>query len=197
MVKRGYLTDGNKKEGQAWHRTWSPLKIFHENLLRSSKLTTFVAEELFEVMQKNASGRWISVTKSLPACFLCSAYLLKLKKLKRTTLFLFKNKWYNSWAIVKCCLPRGWLELISIKRCPELSFKHMPEKLSDRGLNTVSIFNFKSRLFNVTGSDALSPLSVRNADTCFSMINLFGFILCNSFHFKIWFHNVLEICDFF
>lgn len=38
-------------------------------------------------MQKSASGRWISVTKSLPACFLCSAYLLKLKKLKRTTLF--------------------------------------------------------------------------------------------------------------
>lgn len=42
-------------------------------------------------MQKNASGRWISVTKSLPACFLCSAYLLKLKKLKRTTLFFLKN----------------------------------------------------------------------------------------------------------
>ena len=42
-------------------------------------------------MQKNASGRWISVTKSLPACFLCSAYLLKLKKLKRTTLFFRKK----------------------------------------------------------------------------------------------------------
>lgn len=38
-------------------------------------------------MQKNASKRWIFVTKSLPAYFLCSAYLLKLKKLKRTTLF--------------------------------------------------------------------------------------------------------------
>ena len=32
-------------------------KIPHKNLLRSSKLTTFVAEELFEVMQKNASKR--------------------------------------------------------------------------------------------------------------------------------------------
>lgn len=42
-------------------------------------------------MQKSASGRWISVTKSLPACFLCSAYLLKLKKLKRTTLFFLKR----------------------------------------------------------------------------------------------------------
>ncbi|VYT10303.1 Uncharacterised protein [Bacteroides vulgatus] len=39
-----------------------PLKIPHKNLLRSSKLTTFVAEELFEVMQKNASKRWIFVT---------------------------------------------------------------------------------------------------------------------------------------
>lgn len=38
------------------------LEIFHENLLRSSKLTTFVAEELFEVMQKNASERWTFVT---------------------------------------------------------------------------------------------------------------------------------------
>ena len=34
----------------------------HKNLLRSSKLTTFVAEELFEIMQKNASERWIFVT---------------------------------------------------------------------------------------------------------------------------------------
>lgn len=42
-------------------------------------------------MQKNASKRWIFVAKSLPVCFLCSAYLLKLKKLKRTTLF-FKKK---------------------------------------------------------------------------------------------------------
>lgn len=62
-----------------------------KDLLRSSKLTTFVTEELFEVMQKNASERWIFVTKSLPAYFLCSAYLLKLKKLKRTTLFFLKT----------------------------------------------------------------------------------------------------------
>ncbi len=69
-------------------------KFFRENLLRPRILTTFVAEELFEVMQKNASGRWISVTKSLPAYFLCSAYLLKLKKLKRTTLFYTSNSRY-------------------------------------------------------------------------------------------------------
>lgn len=95
------------------------------------------------------------------------------------------NKWYNSWAIVKCCLPRGWLELISIKRCPELSFKHIPEKFSDRGLKIVSTFNFRSRLFNVIGSDELSPLSVRNSETCLSIINLFNFILGYSFHFKV------------
>ncbi|MBC5589323.1 MULTISPECIES: hypothetical protein [Bacteroides] len=37
-------------------------KFFRENLLRPRILTTFVAEELFEVMQKNASERWIFVT---------------------------------------------------------------------------------------------------------------------------------------
>ena len=39
------------------------------------------------------------------------------------------------------------------------------------------------RLFNVIGSDELSPLSVRNSDTCLSIINLFSFILGYSFHF--------------
>lgn len=61
--------------------------------------TTFVAEELFEVMQKNASKRWIFVAKSLPVCFLCSAYLLKLKKLKRTTLFFLKVRCFLMFSV--------------------------------------------------------------------------------------------------
>ena len=88
-------------------------------------------------------------------------------------------------------------ELISMKRCSELSFKHIPEKLSDKGLKTVSMFSFKSKLFKVMGSVALSPLSVRNSETCFSMINLFGFILGNAFHFEIRLYDILESCYFF
>ena len=79
----------------------------------------------------------------------------------------------------------GWLELTSMNRCPELSFRHIPEKLSERGLNTVSTFSFRSRLFSVTGSDAPSPLSKRKAATCFSITNLFGFILGYPFHFQV------------
>lgn len=45
---------------------FKPKKIFgnfpRKVLLRLRILTTFVFEELFEVMQKNASKRWIFVT---------------------------------------------------------------------------------------------------------------------------------------
>ena len=58
----------------------------------------------------------------------------------------------------------------------------------------VSMFSFRSKLLKVMGSDELSPLSVRNSETCFSMINLFGFILCYTFHFEVRLYNIFECC---
>ena len=84
-----------------------------------------------------------------------------------------------------------------MKRFSEIYLKKNQEKLSDKGLKTVSMFSFKSKLFKVMGSVALSPLSVRNSETCFSMINLFGFILGNAFHFEIRLYDILESSYFF
>ena len=59
------------------------------------------------------------------------------------------------------------------------------------------MFNFKSKLFKAMGSDKLSPLSERNSETCFSITNLFGLMLCYTFHFKIRHHNILKNCYLF
>ena len=70
------------------------------------------------------------------------------------------------------------------------------EKFSDKGLKTVRIFSFRSRLFKVIASEVLSPLSIRNSETCFSMINLLGFILSDAFHFKVGLYDIFKIGNF-
>jgi hypothetical protein len=59
VLKRINVSAGKNEERRLYLRA---LKIFHKNLLRSSKLSTFVAKELFKIMQENASGRWIFAT---------------------------------------------------------------------------------------------------------------------------------------
>lgn len=71
--------------------------------------------------------------------------------------------------MVKCCLPRLWLEFTRIKRfSPDLMA--IPEKLEESGLNKTSTLLLKRMLLSKTGSVALSPFSCLNSIAFLEMI---------------------------